>query len=104
MVWSSIHVARPTSSFCVRGATFASFSCAFTRTPYDRPLRPDKRIRDGERKTCLVNLRRRGRRRRRREGEGEEGAEAVVVGSGVRGDEEAAGESGEGLEHGVQRV
>jgi hypothetical protein len=28
----------------------------------------------------------------------------VVVGSGVRGDEEAAGESGEGLEHGVQRV
>jgi hypothetical protein len=33
MVWSSIHVARPTSSF-VRRATLASFSCAFPRTRY----------------------------------------------------------------------
>lgn len=57
-------------------------------------------------RACLKDLRRRGRGRGRRrgEGEGEEGAEAVVVGCGVGGDEEAAGEGGDGLEHGLQRV
>ena len=51
MVWSSIHVARPTSSF-VSGAALASFSCAFTRKPYELTthlrLQPDGEGQTGE--------------------------------------------------------